>query len=174
MSAFPPQDWPLPLDEQLITSRDPSQNLLYQQQLVRAIQDINRQISNAIYGEKAKFLPVAQGGTSAGTGTYEVQVGQYVRFGSMVWFTINLEWDDANHTGTGDLEITGLPVSSHNLTNGVTVVNVYNSQSGSEFVGAGLIQPAESKISAIQNGGTTQQINGADYDLQITGIYRAL
>ena len=87
---------------------------------------------------------------------------------------MNLQWDDANHTGTGNLEITGLPVGAKNITNAKIVVPVYNAESGSEFVGIGFIDPGEKHISVIKNGATTQQINGADYDLQITGTYRAI
>ncbi len=254
MSAFPPEGWSFPLRPELITSEEAVDRLRYQEELVGRISEVSSEISDAIYGEKSKWLPVAQGASTAGTGTYEVQVGHYVRWGSMVWFTLNLQWDDANHTGTGNLEITGLPVSAHENSKyktitgitqanpgvvttaqnhgfingdtvliesvvGMTEVNgntytvanktnttfelsgvdttsftayssggkvrltksldkvvcpCYNAESGSEFVGIAFINPGENKISVIKNGATTQQINGADYDLQITGTYRAL
>ena len=174
MSAFPPTYWEFPIRPELITSDNPMDHLAYQEELVRRLVDVNGALSNAIYGESGKWAPVAQGASTAGTGTYEVQVGYYVRWGNMVWFTLNLQWDDANHTGTGNLEITGLPVSAYDLTNAKVVCSCYNAESGSEFVGMAFIEPAESKISVIKSGATTQQINGADYDLQITGTYRAL
>ena len=175
MSAFPPRSWTFPVRPELITSEEPNDRLRYQEELVRRISEVNSQMSNAIYGETSKWLPVAQGASTAGAATsYGVQVGHYVRWGSMVWFTLNLQWNDADHTGTGNLEITGLPVSAFNLTNAKVVCPCYNSESGGEFVGAAFINPGESKISVIKSGATTQQINGADFDLQITGTYRAL
>lgn len=58
----------------------------------------------------ASFTPVLAGISTAGAGTYSVQVGYYQVFNKMVTFTINLVW--SAHTGTGNLKITGLPVAS--------------------------------------------------------------
>ena len=56
------------------------------------------------------FNPVVEGETSAGTATYTTQVGQFVRVGNSVNFTLQVEW--SNHTGTGNLLIGGLPFTS--------------------------------------------------------------
>jgi len=53
------------------------------------------------------WTPVIEGSTVAGTATYAVQHGRYMRIGRMVWFTCNLEW--TVHTGTGNMLVTGLP-----------------------------------------------------------------
>ena len=56
------------------------------------------------------FNPVVEGETSSGTATYTTQVGQFVRIGNSVNFTLQVEW--SNHTGTGNLLIGGLPFTS--------------------------------------------------------------
>lgn len=174
MSAFPPQSWNFPLRPELILSGEPKDYLKYQEELVGRIVKVNSEISNGIYGESSSWTPVAQGGSTAGSGTYDVQAGHYVRWGNMVWFTMNLEWDDSNHTGTGDLQITGLPAAARNLTNAKVVIPLINMQSSAEWQGAGIMSPNSSVISVVQNGTTTVQINGADYTIHATGIYRAL
>jgi hypothetical protein len=75
------------------------------------------------------FTPTLEGVTTAGTGTYSVRVGRYVRTGAMVYYSIRLTW--SAHTGTGAMRIAGLPFT----TQGDASVNVY--QNGVQ-VGAGL------------------------------------
>lgn len=53
------------------------------------------------------WTPVVAGSSSAGTATYIKQHGVYSRIGNMIYFTFDLEW--TNHTGTGDMRITGFP-----------------------------------------------------------------
>jgi hypothetical protein len=59
--------------------------------------------------EEGTWTPVVVGTTSAGTGTYTVQQAHYVKVGNVVNFTLALGW--SAHTGTGNIEITGLPFS---------------------------------------------------------------
>jgi len=59
--------------------------------------------------EEGTWTPVVVGTTSAGTGTYTVQQAHYIKTGNVVNFTCALGW--SNHTGTGNIEITGLPYS---------------------------------------------------------------
>jgi hypothetical protein len=174
MSGAPPIDWDLLVESERILSGSPDQSLVQQENLIRKVKDLGERTANSIYGEVNKWTPVAQGASTPGSGTYDVQVGHYVRIGHLVWFTMNLEWDDANHTGTGNLEITGLPVAARNYTNARVVIPLINMESGAEWQGAGIIEPDESTISIVQNGTTTIQINGADYTLHATGIYRAI
>ncbi len=58
------------------------------------------------------FTPTVEGESSAGTATYSTQVGQFVRVGNAVNFTLQVEW--TGHTGTGNLLIKGLPFTSLN------------------------------------------------------------
>jgi hypothetical protein len=61
--------------------------------------------------EEGTFNDVAiVGSTTAGTGTYSVQTGSYTKVGNTVAYRIFLVW--SAHTGTGDMNISGLPFSS--------------------------------------------------------------
>ena len=60
--------------------------------------------------EEGTFTPVISGTSSAGTGTYSVQNGAYVKIGKMVQYQIYLVL--TAHTGTGDITIGGLPYTS--------------------------------------------------------------
>lgn len=57
--------------------------------------------------ESGTFTPTLVGTTTAGSGTYSIQVGKYSKLGNRVDFDIDLFW--TAHTGTGDMEIAGLP-----------------------------------------------------------------
>jgi len=173
MSAFPAITWDLNIDSKKILSGTPEALNQQQENLIRQIKRLGEQNSEGIYGLSNRWTPVAEGGTSAGVASsYGVQVGHYQRFGHMCWFTMNLQWNDADHTGTGDLTITGLPAPVKDVTNAKVIFPAYNSESGSGFVGMAFMEPDSKTISVIKNGATTLQINGADYDLQITGMYR--
>jgi hypothetical protein len=66
--------------------------------------------------EEADWTPVAIGGTTAGTGTYTLQVGRYTKIGQVCFFQMTLGW--SAHTGTGDLILGGLPFTSLNAAGG--------------------------------------------------------
>lgn len=57
--------------------------------------------------EEGTFTPTLYGATSAGTTTYDVQDGSYIRIGNLVFWTLRLDW--TNQTGSGDARIGGLP-----------------------------------------------------------------
>jgi hypothetical protein len=61
--------------------------------------------------EEGTFTPVLEGTTTAGTGTYTTQFGQYTKIGDTVFIRIYLAW--TAHTGTGDTEISGLPFTAN-------------------------------------------------------------
>ena len=56
------------------------------------------------------FVPTIIGTSTAGTGTYTSQIGRYRKQGNIVYFNIRLEW--SAHTGTGNMNIAGLPIAS--------------------------------------------------------------
>lgn len=64
------------------------------------------------YFDATTFTPVLIGLTTAGAGTYSVQTGHYIRIGGWVVFTLRLVW--SAHTGTGAMQITGLPFANMN------------------------------------------------------------
>jgi hypothetical protein len=65
--------------------------------------------------EEGTFTPAISGTTSAGTGTYTTQFGRYTKVGRVVTCDITITW--TAHTGTGNLEIDGLPFSVLTTTN---------------------------------------------------------
>jgi hypothetical protein len=57
--------------------------------------------------EEGTFTPIVQGSTAAGVGTYSTQTGRYTKIGRLVTVEIYIVW--SAHTGTGNLQIEGLP-----------------------------------------------------------------
>jgi len=60
------------------------------------------------------WTPTVVGSTGAGTANYTIQVGQYVRIGSLVYVMFSLQWNTG--TGTGNLLIGGLPIAPNSGT----------------------------------------------------------
>lgn len=176
MTGLPPNEWNFITDESLLRSRNPEDQLAYQRLLNRRISDVTSEISDAIYGETSRFQPIltSPSGASVSTQGPGGGVGHYLRIGRLVWFSININYDSADVTGTGDLQIQGLPAPSIDYSNAKTIFTVYNAESGSEWVGAGVIDPSSKQVDRILNGGTTIQIETANLDLQMTGIYRVI
>lgn len=69
------------------------------------------------------FSPTIVGTSTAGSGTYTTQVGRYTRIGNRVLFNIQLVW--SAHTGTGNIGVSGLPITSANVTGGESAISVY-------------------------------------------------
>lgn len=67
--------------------------------------------------EEGTFTPSIVGTSTAGTATYGAngQQGRYTKIGNRVFFDLYLAW--SAHTGTGDLQINGLPFTVQNTTN---------------------------------------------------------
>lgn len=63
--------------------------------------------------EEGTFTPTLVGLTTAGSGTYISRVGSYTKIGRQVTFLINIV--TSSHTGTGDMQITGLPFAPSGL-----------------------------------------------------------
>ena len=57
--------------------------------------------------ERGTFTPTVIGLTTAGTGTYSVQFGRYIKVGKLVTAFVRLTW--SAHNGTGNLAFDGLP-----------------------------------------------------------------
>ena len=53
--------------------------------------------------------------TTAGTGTYIVQVGRYTKIGNRVSVDVHMGW--SAHTGTGNMRFTDLPFTIKNASN---------------------------------------------------------
>ena len=57
--------------------------------------------------EEGTFTPTIVGTSTAGTGTYTIQIGSYTKVGRVVYYTLNVAW--TAHTGTGNIQVSGLP-----------------------------------------------------------------
>jgi hypothetical protein len=62
--------------------------------------------------EEGTFTPTIVGTTTAGTATYGQQTGRYTKIGNRVLFKIFVNYN--SHTGTGNIEIAGLPFTVSN------------------------------------------------------------
>jgi hypothetical protein len=72
--------------------------------------------------EEGTWTPTISGSTTAGSGTYTVQVGRYTKVGNLVTVTGVITW--TAHTGTGSIFLTGLPFTSANIVNFEPVISV--------------------------------------------------
>lgn len=92
--------------------------------------------------EEGNFTPVVAGLTTAGAGTYSTQTGRYTKIGNIVCYAITLTW--TAHTGTGNMQIQGLPFTAAQNTPSVLWVQ--------NLTFAGAIQ------SRVQNGTTNLSV----------------
>ena len=72
--------------------------------------------------EDGTFAPTIEGSTAAGSGTYANRVGTYTKIGNSVFFRVYVIW--SGHTGTGDLELSGLPFVSNSTSGRFSAVNI--------------------------------------------------
>ena len=64
--------------------------------------------------EEGTWTPTIEGTTTAGTATYTSRVGRYTKIGRVVQIECYVQWSAG--TGTGNLQISGLPFTSANAT----------------------------------------------------------
>jgi len=65
--------------------------------------------------EEGTFTPTVIGSSTAGTASYTVQVGSYTKIGQQVTVQLNVVYSGG--TGTGNLNISGLPFTCANVAN---------------------------------------------------------
>jgi hypothetical protein len=73
--------------------------------------------------EEGTWTPAVIGSSTAGTATYGAQIGQYTKIGNRVY--VNLTVSYSGGTGTGNLQISGLPFASNSTTNNYQTLSVY-------------------------------------------------
>jgi hypothetical protein len=78
--------------------------------------------------EEGSWTPVLVGSVTPGTQTYSVQVGRYVRIGSLVWVTASVNLSAFDVLTSGNMRITGLPYAAMALTGGSTALAVQGFQ----------------------------------------------
>lgn len=125
--------------------------------------------------EEGTFTPTIIGTTTAGSGTYTLNAGHYTKVGDRVLFNIWLEW--TAHTGTGDMDIDGLPFAG--IAGNASPVSVYVGRAVGLTAGnilGGYVASATTKISLrqIPTGGGAGAPVPLDIDAQlfISGQYR--
>lgn len=104
--------------------------------------------------EEGTFTPTIIGETTAGVGTYNVQLGKYTRIGNNICISIYLTINA--HTGTGNMNITGLPFT--NSTVYVFATSLTISSLTFSGVPTAVILPSTSNIklySQVSNTGLT-------------------
>jgi hypothetical protein len=72
--------------------------------------------------EEGTFTPTVIGTGTAGTGTYQVQVGRYTKIGDVVRFSLTVEWNA--HTGTVNMRLAGLPFTALDIDNSGTCFSI--------------------------------------------------
>lgn len=80
-----------------------------------------------------QFTPTVSGTSTAGAATYTERAGSYVRVGDVMHIQISLAW--SAHTGTGNIQISGLPEPTQASTYGYAAFSVIYS---GLMVGSGL------------------------------------
>jgi hypothetical protein len=126
--------------------------------------------------EEGTFSPTVIGSTTAGTVTYYGRQGTYTKIGNRVHFSLYLNWDSG--TGTGNLEISGLPFTSGDAGNPSVIIGFFAflALSGA-YVITGYIPNATSKIGIYQYVGsgsttfTTVPYDTSCGDTMISGSY---
>ena len=93
--------------------------------------------------ETGVFTPTIAGTTLAGAGTYTGnRSGRYTRIGDVVYFHIRCEW--SAHTGTGNMILTGLPITAAAISCTIQINN------------NGIASPASSQVKGVVTASTTQ------------------
>lgn len=67
--------------------------------------------------EEGTWTPTLAGSTTAGTQTYSVQIGRYVKIGRMVHAIFSITLTAKDGTTAGDAQINGAPFTAENVTN---------------------------------------------------------
>lgn len=105
--------------------------------------------------EEGTFSPTVIGTTTAGTVTYNAQVGYYTKIGRVVTYQVYLNW--SNGTGAGNVRISGLPYTSANITTnpGAAIGDVENLAltAGYTVVASNLANSTQVQLREVQVGG---------------------
>jgi hypothetical protein len=118
--------------------------------------------------EEGTWTPVIEGTSSAGTGTYSVQNGNYTKIGNLVTCICYVAW--SAHTGTGNQLITGLPFTSIATALYVPVYANINTALAASNINTNYIGPTNALITML----THNTVTGSDaaYALQTSGGYQ--
>ena len=126
------------------------------------------------------FSPALRGGTTAGTYTISNNASYYTQIGPIVFINMSFSYSfTVAGAGTGDLQITGMPVTSSNDT---------NSESLFTFIGDGMAASAEDCLGVLGPNSTVMTVEKqnnvsrtvititsavVDGKISISGFYRS-
>ncbi len=132
-----------------------------------------RKLTLAALTEFGSWTPTVVGDTTAGSVTYSTQDGEYVKIGRLVvaWFAINLS---GTHSGTGNVNITGLPFSSAGglvqiRTHCAVMNTTYPSTATQTFV---QLPPNDNKLVVQATGSGLGTLALGISDLTTTSVFR--
>jgi hypothetical protein len=127
--------------------------------------------------EEGTWTPTIKGSTTSGTGTYTLQIGSYVKIGSIVTVQANILI--TNHTGTGNILLSGLPFNAFSTTNNWGTINIgYVSDLALTALNylTGMIAWSSSDVTLFQTpvgGGTATQVPmDTSFSIVYTATYR--
>jgi hypothetical protein len=122
-------------DELIIENNKLFKNSGTQRVLVSGVQNVNgKRFNNDNYDVSTNtylsdgyrtgtFTPTITGASSTGTATYSVQYGRFTQIGNMVMFNAHLAW--TGHTGTGQMRLTGFPISASSTANSNGTASIF-------------------------------------------------
>lgn len=115
------------------------------------------------------FTPIIVGGTTPGTGTYTFQSGFYTRIGNRVFFNLRVVW--SAHTGTGQLNVSGLPFVSSAITGSESTPSWFPNSAFMPATNVLLIPVSNVIINTWLTAGGAAQAITATGNMWITGSY---
>lgn len=89
--------------------------------------------------EEGTFTPVVAGSTTAGTQTYSVQNGHYVKIGKIVNFWLQVAMSAKDAATAGNVIITGLPFTAHGFNSAMSIHWIANVTLGTNKTQIGCI-----------------------------------
>lgn len=134
--------------------------------------------------DEGTWTPTLIGASTAGTQTYSVQIGRYIRVGDLVWVLGSITLSAKDGATSGALRISGLPFAALALIGGSTPIAIQNfgnfdlnAASGYYFPMAN-VQQGQSYISLNEGGdnNSPQALTEADFgnasSIVVAGCYR--
>jgi hypothetical protein len=125
--------------------------------------------------EEGTFTPTVRGTSTAGTASYSSPTGRYTKVGRQVFFELYLSWSGG--TGSGNLEIAGLPFASGSATTypGVTIGVFNNIGLTALNIAIAFLLPSSTAVSFYQypvGGGASSGVSyDTDGELSLFGSY---
>ena len=136
--------------------------------------------------EEGTFTPVLQGGTTAGSQTYDIQTGRYVKIGKLVFVEINVDLSAKDGATSGSMQIGGFPftietagtLSAGSLAIGRQSNWDLNTAGGFYAVGATLVNnTTRADLSEIGDNVVVASLTAADFGsdsrISCSGCYTA-